>query len=176
MTTSNSASTQTLLHIGHSGPPILKRQQLIKNWGYKHLLENGVFGAELEEAVRDFQVTRLLPVDAIIGPRTDKALYTGAPVDMPVIQLGDSQAEVRIVQEILSRLIQGNYEYQPYYAGEVDGFYGPATEAAIKAFQANSGLTPDGIVGDRTWYGLSKHGYLRYYSMRGWRAVSGGGH
>lgn len=35
-----------------------------------------------------------------------------------------------------------------------DGHFGPKTEAAVKAFQKQKGLTPDGIVGDRTWVAL----------------------
>lgn len=44
-----------------------------------------------------------------------------------------------------------------YYPGScpVDGYYGPKTEAAIKWWQQQKGLTVDGIVGPNTWRSLS---------------------
>ncbi|MBR4068124.1 MAG: peptidoglycan-binding protein [Clostridia bacterium] len=37
-----------------------------------------------------------------------------------------------------------------YYTGEVDGAYGPGTQAAVLLFQTQHGLDADGIAGDRT--------------------------
>jgi peptidoglycan hydrolase-like protein with peptidoglycan-binding domain len=33
----------------------------------------------------------------------------------------------------------------------VDGIFGPATEAAVKAFQTSKGMTADGIMSAQTW-------------------------
>lgn len=35
--------------------------------------------------------------------------------------------------------------------GKIDGSMGPNTVTAIKTFQRNTGLTPDGVVGPKTW-------------------------
>ena len=50
--------------------------------------------------------------------------------------------KIRAIQAALNRL--GNHL-------GVDGKYGPATEAIVKVFQANRGLTADGKVGPVTW-------------------------
>ncbi|HHY81159.1 MAG TPA: peptidoglycan-binding protein, partial [Clostridiales bacterium] len=37
-----------------------------------------------------------------------------------------------------------------YYTGEIDGSYGPLTEAAVKAFQKDQKLEQDGVFGPKT--------------------------
>lgn len=39
----------------------------------------------------------------------------------------------------------------------VDGYFGPNTEAAVKVFQRNKGLTADGICGPATWDKIKAH-------------------
>jgi len=34
----------------------------------------------------------------------------------------------------------------------IDGIFGPKTEAAVKGYQTQLGLTVDGLVGDHTWW------------------------
>ncbi|MBP7330836.1 MAG: peptidoglycan-binding protein [Firmicutes bacterium] len=52
-------------------------------------------------------------------------------------------SDVLRVQQILQTL--------GYYRSDLDGFYGPVTEAAVIRFQRDQGLSPDGIVGPMTY-------------------------
>ena len=61
--------------------------------------------------------------------------------DMPQLQRGSKGKAVKVLQVILGGL-------------EVDGSFGPATQAAVIAFQKAHGLEPDGIVGPKTWKAL----------------------
>lgn len=61
------------------------------------------------------------------------------------IEIADAaltMAQVKTVQTKLKRW--------GYYAGAVDGIYGPKTKAAVISFQKKNGLTADGIVGVKT--------------------------
>lgn len=69
-------------------------------------------------------------------------------VKLSVLRNGSQGTEVKTVQQLLA--VKG---YKPGYA---DGIYGPATAAAVKAFQAASGLSADGEVGGDTWTALLK--------------------
>ena len=54
--------------------------------------------------------------------------------------------------------IQTKLKSWGYYTGEVDGVYGSKTEAAVKKFQRNNGLTADGMAGPQTLSALGVSG------------------
>lgn len=67
----------------------------------------------------------------------------------PILRKGDSGAYVKLAQ---TELMQRGYDIGKWGA---DGKFGDATEKAVKQFQTDWGLTPDGIIGPRTWEMLS---------------------
>ena len=54
-------------------------------------------------------------------------------------------------QGALVRYLQFMLKMEGYAVGNVDGIFGTQTENAVLSFQRANGLTPDGIVGPRTW-------------------------
>ena len=71
---------------------------------------------------------------------------------MRVIKLGDRGEEVKTLQRIL-------HLYD-------DGIFGKLTQEAVKQFQKENKLMPDGIVGEKTWTLLLKNGETLKKSKR----------
>ena len=92
---------------------------------------DGIFSESTQAAVRKFQQYRQ------IGFR-----YPG------VLRRGDSGVDVRTLQYMLAVLAEFRETLRPL---KVDGDFGPATEAAVTAFQNSAGLAADGVAGEQTW-------------------------
>jgi N-acetylmuramoyl-L-alanine amidase len=108
--------------------------------------DRGEFGDGTLMAVRTFQQRRGLPADGVVWFDTWRALVGASYrlgdrmlyVTRPLLQ-GD---DVRDLQRRLNRL--------GFDAGYDDGLYGPQTFEAVREFQLNVGLPPDGIAGPDT--------------------------
>ena len=73
------------------------------------------------------------------------ATVTTVSVKVPSLKKNATGGSVRALQAVLSA--KG-------HATTVDGSFGPATEASVKAYQKSRGLTADGICGQQTWTAL----------------------
>ena len=129
----------------------------------RDLAVDGIFGAGTEAAVKAFQTENGLTADGVVGRMTWDAIwdqyqslesdinqsdngYPGSP-----LRVGSRGDAVRKVQFWL-RIAATNFSSIPSPA--VDGIFGSGTEAAVKAFQRQFGLTADGVVGPATWQKL----------------------
>jgi peptidoglycan hydrolase-like protein with peptidoglycan-binding domain len=85
-----------------------------------------------------------LTVDGIVGPDTWSALIVQ-------VSQGSTGDAVRGVQEEFQfRNLSGD----PSKGLQIDGIFGPRTNAAVRGFQQALGLAIDGIVGPLTWRAL----------------------
>jgi len=87
------------------------------------------------------------PLLAQAPPTSTSGPAETTPATWPLLQLGDSGAAVSQLQSELSRM--------GIFTAPRDGVYGPNTEAAVKRFQQQQGLTADGVVGTQTWQALA---------------------
>ena len=144
------------LQQGSTGPAVVKLQELLKMRGFYTGKIDGIFGPITREAVVAFQGSAGLVQDGIVGIKTWTALgvncYTPTPpppppVDhCPTLEQGSTGPAVVKLQELL--------KMRGFYNGNIDGFFGPVTQAAVIAFQECMCLVVDGIVGIQTWTAL----------------------
>lgn len=126
---------------------------------------DGRFGTATKTAVETFQRSFSLVADGIVGRATWEKLYevyndiandlldaSLRPGEYPgVLKTGSTGTAVRELQYYLY-LVSAYEGSLPAVA--IDGQYGTATAAAVKAYQTLAGLTADGIVGQKTWDAL----------------------
>lgn len=79
---------------------------------------------------------------------------------MEILKFGSEGTNVKLLQLALRR--------GGYYSGNLDGKFGARTREAVMQFQRSSGLTPDGVVGRKTWTALTP--YLKGYTVHRVRA------
>lgn len=77
------------------------------------------------------------------------------------LSLGSRGPNVKLIQSLLARI-----GYDP---GAVDGVFGQQTREAVRAFQLDNGLEPDGVVGSLTWNRFERFllGYDTYTIRKG---------
>ena len=59
--------------------------------------------------------------------------------------------------EVPAKDIQKALKGAGYYSGTADGKIGPDSREALRNFQRDNGLTPDGVCGRQTWDKLKTH-------------------
>lgn len=140
-----------------SGPVVAEIRSRLAGLGYLPAAEAGRpadrFDARCDQAVRAFQQDRGLSVDGIVGAETYRALeearwQLGDRVLFHAVSHPFAGDDVAALQE---RLLQLGFD-----PGRCDGVFGRRTELALREFQRNVGLHPDGTCGPTTLKALAR--------------------
>ncbi len=113
-----------------------------------HVLENAVNKKDREIRYLQNEVTNLSDqiskkdevLAKIARPKKPRKISTSKTDTLGIIRVAAKPEE-----------IQAALKNAGYYQGNVDGKIGPNTINAIGNFQKDNGLTPDSIIGKRTW-------------------------
>jgi hypothetical protein len=136
------------IRVGDRGPAVEDIQRRLRLLGYDlgPTGIDGVFFGRTSDAVRTFRTDHQLEARSVVDGQTWAAL-----VDATFI-LGDRMLylktphfhgqDVHVMQEALNAL--------GFTCGSADGIFGAFSERAVREFQRNAGLVPDGIAGAET--------------------------
>lgn len=172
------ATIGTSLKEGSRGSDVKTMQSRLKTLGYYSGSADGIFGSSTTAAVKAFQKNNGLTVDGKAGGNTLLKLYsssakaagssavvtkkpTSTPHRTATPLPTNTYQKVTTAPNGYATLRRGYYgtpvermqralQEQGYYHGSIDGMYGESTEEAVKAFQRNKGLNPDGAAGPAT--------------------------
>jgi len=113
----------------------------LSQWGSQALAKQGLNSIQILKRYYgdNIELVANAPVSGI------RNSYPGSP-----LRRGSRGESVTVLQVMLNRISQ-DYPAIPKIS-PVDGVFGEATERSVKRFQEIFNLTPDGVVGNATWY------------------------
>lgn len=133
--------------LGSRGNAVYALQYLLLRSG-KNVSVDGIFGIGTRAAVTAFQADNGLDADGVVGASTWSALLNASPTSF-TLREGDRSAPVYYAQrKLLSKL----------YPVELNGIFDGNTANAVREFQSENGLVPDGVIGANTWRALATIG------------------
>lgn len=150
-------STYQLLQSGSTGQQVQALQEALIELGYLSGTADGTYGTGTTQAVIALQKMNGYPMNGIADANLQALIFHGQPKNaagtktsiktLPAI----SGITIRLNnQGILVTIVQTRLYELGYYTGSITGTYDSATQAAVKSFQKASGLTADGVCGEKT--------------------------
>jgi peptidoglycan hydrolase-like protein with peptidoglycan-binding domain len=135
---------QPTISLGATGDAVKRLERALRRTPNLGLTVDGVFGPQVETAVKQFQQGAGLTVDGIVGPATWAALPDGGP--MPTLQVGSTGAVVSSLQTLLTNGPPGQWNTTPQ---GIDGKYGPHTKAPFWPFRPGAASRRTGLSATR---------------------------
>ncbi len=178
----------TPLRIGSIGDSVKRLQISLNHIGKNYpaipkiAYPDGIFDVVTENAVKEFQRIFNLTPDGIVGKATWYKIifiFNGvrrlSELDSDRLSLGivssqfkntlsegDRGREVEVLQYYLNFISEFN-NFIP--SVDMDGIFGPATAASVRAFQQSVGLPETGVVDETTWNSIFSSYNSKYNSL-----------
>lgn len=127
-----------LMQRGQRGEDVRSLQQRLANAGFNPGPFDGIFGGLTEQAVRQFQSAKSLPVTGSVDQATWTSLTSDPGVVSVVYRRGDRGSGVRSLQLLLATA--------GFSPGPIDGIFGGLTESAVSRYQSVNSLAATGSV------------------------------
>lgn len=134
---------------GAKGALVTQVKVRLKELEYFNGSMDDEFDAELEAAVKAFQIRNDLTADGIVGQKTWDRMFSADAIYkswvlLPTLSRGGNnvKGDVQALQNVLFHTF--------FFYGSCDGIFGADTEAAVRAFQEAAGLKVDGMAGNAT--------------------------
>ena len=124
---------------------VIEVQKRLKLYGYKIGKVDGVLGAHTRNAIAAFQEDSGIKVSRFVDNATWERLHVFDEYGLIL----DGELNIKTIQEALARAGTD--------PGPADGKLGRRTQTAIRDFQEQQGLKPDGKVGMKTLQKLSEY-------------------
>ncbi|NRB09553.1 MAG: peptidoglycan-binding protein [Richelia sp.] len=159
-------NSSNLLQIGSSGSAVTQLQRDLQSLGFYRSSITGTFQYKTFTAVQQFQQSRRLRMDGIVGRRTQREIQRAmnenasqTPLPMPensgtrdpfpnALNQGDAGSRVSELQRALQRL--------RYFNHRITGIFGNRTRDAVLRFQQDNKLIPNGIANSQTIAAISQ--------------------
>lgn len=124
------------------GASVAEVQELLCGHGFQGIRIDGDYGSKTERAVKLYQKRHGLRIDGVVGPDTWASLRSTIKPGSRLLQMGLVGSDVMELQGLLR--VCG-------YDVRRDGYFGEKTRAAIRTFQRQHQLRPDGTVNPMIW-------------------------
>lgn len=129
------------LKVGSKGMEVKEVQQALADDGFlDEKYVTGFFGPQTEDAVKDYQKANGISQTGMVAERTIAAMFL-APEKLDekdVYRNGDENSGVKALQQALLDMGYLKEEH-------VTGYFGSLTEAAVKKFQKDNGISQTGV-------------------------------
>lgn len=151
-----SAQAQSILTQGSEGEEVTSLQRRLVDLGCMTGSIDGLFGDQTQASVEQFQQANGISRDGIVGNETSLRLFgVNALPCLPLNRTPSPPVPATPSAPIaystdLVRRTQSDLQVAGYYAGDIDGIWGPETELAVTTFQNIQALPATGQIDNAT--------------------------